>query len=125
MNRHLCVGTLLWWSLRRAVRAYGVPGIMIFPLGLGLLWLVLSVAVRHDEWVKPWPFYTAIAATAVFLTLWRIVADGASGFTENLAWHGQNAKCSTLCALGAHALLCGAQAALLAASIRLLGGWIG
>ena len=115
---------MLWWSLRRAVRAYGVTPILIVPVGLGLLWFVLSVALRHDEWVKPWPFYAAIAAPAVGFALWRIVADRASGFTESLTWHGQSAKCSTSCTLGAYALICGAQATLLAASMRLLSGWV-
>ena len=129
MNQHFRIGSLLWWSVRRAVRAYGVLRATAAPVALAMAWLLFSVSSHHGgESRNPWPVYGGIGALVVVaacFALWRIITDKASGFTEGLAWHGESAKRSTLCTAGAHMFLFGLQAALLIGLARLLYKWIG
>jgi len=118
------LGLLLWWSIRRAVRVYGVIRIICLPVGLALLWFLLSTIIRHGEVVRTWPFCLGIIGIGACLVVWRIVTDKASGFTESLIWHGQSAAHSTSCTIGAYALLCGTQITLLEVLVR-FGSWAG
>ena len=129
MNRRPRLGVLLWWSLRRAARAYGPLRAAAVPVGLALLWLLLSTAFHGDETVRRWSFRGAaalIAAVSVLFAMWRIVSDRASGAAEGLSWTaGAGARVSALCMSGACAILCGAQLALLIALIRVIGRQVG
>ena len=115
MNPRL--GALLWWSLRRAVRAYGILHAAALPVGMALAWLLLSRVVSSP--VRPWHLALALPVVAGALAAWRVISDRSSGFADGLACSaGASRRASAACTVGAYGFLCVLQMVLMSVLVR-------